>query len=116
MKRRKPWKFIPVIILLLCICLGGLYLYGNGYRLSSDWFQEIGNTLTDYAPEIFSGEPKEIRELRRQEVALTDTGHQEYYFGLLNEEEQRGYREMLAGIRARKSEFYLTIYDDNTDK
>ena len=114
MKRRKPWKFIPVIILLLCICLGGLYLYGSSYRLSSDWFQEIGNTLTDYAPEIFSGEPKEIRELRRQEVAQTDTGHQEYYFGLLNEEEQRGYREMLTGIRARESEFYLTIYDDNT--
>lgn len=109
MKRRKPWKFIPVIILLLCICLGGLYLYGNGYRLSSDWFQEIGNTLTDYAPEIFSGEPKEIRELRRQKVALTDTGHQEYYFGLLNEEEQRGYREMLTGIPGK--EIRILSYD-----
>ena len=37
-------------------------------------------------------EPGEVRTLKRQEIAQTDEGHQEYYFGLLNENEQRGYR------------------------
>ena len=37
-------------------------------------------------------EPGEVRTLKKQEIAQTDEGHQEYYFGLLNEDEQRGYR------------------------
>jgi len=37
-------------------------------------------------------EPSEVRTLKKQETAQTDEGHQEYYFGLLNEDEQRGYR------------------------
>lgn len=53
-----------------------------------------------------------MAELRRQEVPQKDEGHQEYYFKLLDEEEQRGYREMLNGIRERKEEFYLSISDD----
>lgn len=57
-------------------------------------------------------EPKEVQKLRDQEVAQTDEGHQEYYFQLLGEEEKRGYREMLRGIRAREDEFYLSISRD----
>ena len=59
--------------------------------------EKAGEKLLENAPEIFSGEPKEVRELRKQEIAGTDeqSGRQEYYFGLLTEEEQRGYREML---------------------
>ena len=34
-----------------------------------------------------------------ENTAQSDEGHQEYYFGLLNEDEQRGYREILEGIR-----------------
>ena len=45
-------------------------------------------------------EPGEVRTLKKQEIAQTDEGHQEYYFGLLNENEQRGYREILEGIRS----------------
>lgn len=59
-------------------------------------------------------EPKEVRQLRKKEVVQTDEYHQEYYFGLLNEEEKRGYREMLEGISAREEEFYLTISADET--
>lgn len=57
-------------------------------------------------------EPKEVRQLRKREVQQTDEGHQEYYFRLLNDKEQRGYREMLEGIRNREKEFYLTISGD----
>ena len=59
------------------------------------------------------GDPKEVRLLRRQEVAATDEGHQEYYFQFLDEEQKRCYREMLDGIRSRKEEFYLTLADDS---
>ena len=58
-------------------------------------------------------EPGEVRTLKRQEVAQTDEGHQEYYFGLLNEDEQRGYREILEGIRSFEDKFYLSLSGDN---
>ena len=58
-------------------------------------------------------EPGEVRTLKRQEVAQTDEGHQEYYFGLLNENEQRGYREILEGIRSFEDKFYLSLSGDN---
>ena len=45
--------------------------------------------------------------------AQTDEGHQEYYFGLLNEDEQRGYREILEGIRSFEDKFYLSLSGDN---
>ena len=114
MRKRKPWKIIFIILLVLAISLG-VFIYQQQYE-SSDLLVKVGEGLWDNAPEIFSGEPKEVRDLRKQEVADTDTEgtSQEYYFGLLNEEEQRGYREMIDGIKARKKEFYLTIYDDDT--
>ena len=114
MRKRKPWKIIFIILLVLAISLG-VFIYQQQYE-SSDLLVKVGEGLLDNAPEIFSGEPKEVRDLRKQEVADTDTEgtSQEYYFGLLNEEEQRGYREMIDGIKARKKEFYLTIYDDDT--
>ena len=58
-------------------------------------------------------EPSEVRTLKKQEVAQTDEGHQEYYFGLLNENEQRGYREILEGIRSFEDKFYLSLSGDN---
>ena len=63
---------------------------------------------------IISGEPKEVEELRQMEVAQSEEGHQEYYFKQLTKEEQRVYRELLKGIRAREKEFYLTISDDDS--
>lgn len=70
--------------------------------------------IRSIAKNIISGEPKEVEELRQMEVAQSEEGHQEYYFKQLTEEEQRVYRELLKGIRAREKEFYLTISDDDS--
>jgi len=114
MRKRKPWKFIFILLFAVAISLG-VYVYQQQYE-PDDLFVKVGEGILDNAPEIFSGEPKEVQELRKQEVADTDTQglRQEYYFSQLNEEEQRGYREMIEGIRSREKEFYLTIYDDDT--
>ena len=66
------------------------------------------------AESFFSDEPSEVQKLRQMEIVKTDEGHQEYYFKQLTEEEQRVYRELLKGIRAREKEFYLTISDDDS--
>ena len=114
MRKRKPWKFIFILLFAAAISLG-IYVYQQQYE-PDDLFVKVGEEILDNAPEIFSGEPKEVRELRKQEVEDTDTQglRQEYYFGQLNEEEQRGYREIIEGIRAKEKEFYLTIYEDDT--
>lgn len=70
--------------------------------------------IRSIAKSIISGEPKEVEELRQMKVAQSEEGHQEYYFKQLTEEEQRVYRELLKGIRAREKEFYLTISDDDS--
>lgn len=70
--------------------------------------------IRSIAKSIISGEPKEVEELHQMEVAQSEEGHQEYYFKQLTEEEQRVYRELLKGIRAREKEFYLTISDDDS--
>ena len=70
--------------------------------------------IQSIAKSIISGEPKEVEELRQMEVAQSEEGHQEYYFKQLTEEEQRVYRELLKGIRAREKEFYLTVSDDDS--
>lgn len=75
---------------------------------------EALDQIRSIAKSIISGEPKEVEELRQMEVARSEEGHQEYYFKQLTEEEQRVYRELLKGIRAREKEFYLTISDDNS--
>lgn len=70
--------------------------------------------IRSMARSVFSGEPKEVEELRQMEVAQSEEGHQEYYFKQLTQEEQRAYRELLKGIRDREKEFYLTISDDDS--
>lgn len=70
--------------------------------------------IRSIAKSVISGEPKEVEEQSQMEVAQSEEGHQEYYFKQLTEEEQRVYREMLKGIRAREKEFYLTISDDDS--
>ena len=70
--------------------------------------------IQSIAKSIISGEPKEVEELRQMEVAQSEEGHQEYYFKQITKEEQRVYRELLKGIRAREKEFYLTISDDDS--
>ena len=73
--------------------------------------------IRSIAKSVLSGEPEEVEELRQMEVAQSEEGHQEYYFKQLNEEEQRVYRALLKGIRAREKDFYLTLsQDDSIDR
>ena len=73
--------------------------------------------IRSIAKSVLSGDPEEVEELRQMEVAQSEEGHQEYYFKQLNEEEQRVYRELLKGIRAREKDFYLTLsQDDSIDR
>lgn len=73
--------------------------------------------IRSIAKSVLSGEPEEVEELRQMEVAQSEEGHQEYYFKQLNKEEQRVYRELLKGIRAREKDFYLTLsQDDSIDR
>lgn len=77
----------------------------------------ILDQIRSIAKSVLSGEPEEVEELRQMEVAQSEEGHQEYYFKQLNEEEQRVYRELLKGIRAREKDFYLTLsQDDSIDR
>ncbi|MCI6005060.1 MAG: transglutaminase-like domain-containing protein [Blautia sp.] len=109
-KRNKSVKRLLFLFLLLA----GIIIFKN-----LPYITEVDNSSSDIsewlssAAGFFSDEPGEVKALREQEVLQTDEGHQEYYFKLLNADEQRGYREMLNGIRARKDEFYVTISDDD---
>lgn len=109
-KRNKSVKRLLFLFLLLA----GIIIHKN-----LPYITEVDNSSSDIsewlssAAGFFSDEPGEVKALREQEVLQTDEGHQEYYFKLLNADEQRGYREMLNGIRARKDEFYVTISDDD---
>ena len=59
----------------------------------------------------------QVYQMKQQEIIQTDEGHQEYYFGLLAEEEKRAYREMLTALRNREESFYLTVSgDEEVDK
>lgn len=103
MKKNKFLRVLLVLLTLAFLLFAGTWAVG---RLSDEGFS------LDTARGLLNMEPREVAELRRQEVPQKDEGHQEYYFKLLDEEEQRGYREMLNGIRERKEEFYLSISND----
>lgn len=105
-------KYIGGFCLVLLVCIGVAFLVAGSHAEEIDVSAVGVGEFLQAARGLFRGEPKEIQDLREQEVAKTDEGHQEYYFQLLGEEEQRGYREMLNGIRAREEEFYLTIFRD----
>lgn len=97
---------LVVILILLSVMLQPFYVRAG----TLDQIRSI-------AKSVLSGEPEEVEELRQMEVAQSEEGHQEYYFKQLNEEEQRVYRELLKGIRAREKDFYLTLsQDDSIDR
>lgn len=108
MKRKRfPSKgFLILILLLAVLCFAS-------YCIQRDkWVGEDGNSVLNFAEALLNPEPEEVRKLRKQNIAQTDEGHQEYYFSLLSDKEKRVYREMLQGIRQRKEEFYLTTADE----
>lgn len=117
-KKRFPWHLLAIVILAAAIilCAGAYFALreagtGDGAQGGEKTQEALFDRILDLAGNLLSMEPKEVRELRKQEVAKTDEGHQEYYFRLLNDDEKRTYREMLSGIRNREEQFYLTISD-----
>lgn len=110
-KRKFPWLICLLIVGFLAVALWRLVPESrkDGEEISeSSGIEELLEDVTG----ILSGEPEEVRELRDKEIVLTDEEYQEYYFSQLSEAEMRVYREMLAGIQNRESEFYLTSSDD----
>lgn len=103
MRGKKFFWFLLAMLLSVFLGIAGVV----GFRILNKRGFDF-----DLARSFVNLEPKEVTELRKQDVAQTDEGHQEYYFKLLNSNEQRGYREMLSGIRNREEEFYLTISSD----
>lgn len=103
MKRKKFFWFLLFLLLLVFISITGVICFRLINKNGFDF---------DLARSLVNLEPKEVTELRQKEVVQAEEGHQEYYFKLLNEDEKRGYREMLSGIRDRKEEFYITISED----
>ena len=97
--------------------------------MSRKWqrHRKTGKVLFVFAVLVFAGilclgNPKGLLDLEpgRSENTPTDKklcrrmqDYQEYYFHLLDEEEQKIYREMLDGIRERQEEIYLTTADEN---
>ena len=123
MKRRRS-PALRIITVVLLITVGIFFLLGNlEDRPVSNTASLTGensaeeDTLIQKIQEAVSGEPQEVKELRKQQTADADEGHLEYYFGLLNENEQKAYREILEGIRGFHDKFYLSVSgDEETDR
>ena len=121
-RRRSPALRITTAVLLITV--GIFFLLGNlEDRPVSNTASLTGensaeeDTLIQKIQEAVSGEPQEVKELRKQQTADADEGHLEYYFGLLNENEQKAYREILEGIRGFHDKFYLSVSgDEETDR
>lgn len=114
MKRNKSRLSVLLLILIPVIGLSLFWMYKDRIleRLPA-WENLIEDTdPVDAVLRFLGAEPKEVRELRKEELVLTDEGHTEYYFSTLPEEEKRCYREMLRGIRERREKFYITLSGD----
>ena len=111
MRRR---RFPVVWLCLLLLLTAGIVLWWKQPETSVTQGDSPGlDNILDTAKGILSGEPTEVKELRKQEIVQSDETHQEYYFSLLSESEQKIYREMQEGIAERQDEFYLTTSDEN---
>ena len=114
MKQKKSRR--PVLLLTLLLVIGLFTLW----TFKAQILEIVPGikTLTENADpsdallQFFGAEPKEVRELRKEELITVDEGHTEYYFSTLSEEEKRCYREMLRGIREREEKFYITLSGD----
>ena len=61
---------------------------------------------------LSSFELKEVKELRKKEVAQSDGERSEYFFQQLPEEEQRIYREILEGVQQYQEQIYVSSADN----
>ena len=82
MKRKRfPGKgFLFLLLLLGILCALSYTLF-----LKNQTGEEPQSSLVDIAESFLDPEPKEVQQLREQEVVQFDEGHQEYYFSFLTE-------------------------------
>lgn len=59
MRKRKPWKFIFILLFAVAISLG-VYVYQQQYE-PDDLFVKVGEGILDNAPEIFPESRKKSR-------------------------------------------------------
>lgn len=91
--------------LLMAFCLAIAMMAGcsPGEAIGDAIESVVGGTRC-----LLSMEPKEVQELRKQEIVQEEEGSYEYYFQQLTEEEKRLYRQILNGIRNYETSFYLS--------
>ncbi len=104
-KKKRKRKFLKAFLILLFLVL--LVLSAVKKMRQTEKIQELLQGLLGM-------EPQEVQQLRKQEISGGEPGKVEYYFSLLDEEEQRAYRQMEAGIKKKEKEFYLTIGDNES--
>lgn len=92
-RRRKRWaRILMLILVLLCGVLG--IVYG----------MKMGKIKTNFM--------ESTKEIPYQEEAVkSDTQTGKYYYGLLNEEEQKIYREIFSGVDENTEEIYVYASD-----
>ena len=114
MKQKKKYFSFFLLVLPLLIGIPAILVYKSQHlEKLPEWNTVFAETNpVDAIVQFFGGEPSEVRSLRNAEVASSDPGHFEYYFSTLDPDEQRCYREILNGIRAREETFYITLSGD----
>ena len=103
-KKKRKRKFLKAFLILLFLVL--LVLSAVKKLRQTEKIQELLQGLLGM-------EPQEVQQLRKQEISGGEPGKVEYYFSLLDEEEQRAYRQMEAGIKKKEKEFYCSQIGDN---
>ncbi len=104
-KKKRKRKFLKTFLILLFLVL---------LVLSAVKKMRQTGKIQDLLQGLLGMEPQEVQQLRKQEISGGEPGKVEYYFSLLDEEEQRAYRQMEAGIKKKEKEFYLTIGDNES--
>ncbi|MDD7219825.1 MAG: transglutaminase domain-containing protein [Clostridia bacterium] len=118
-KKRFPAGRAAIVAIFIILLIAGGYEVRHRLlpetkqsQSASENSQSDEDNILGRIQDAVSGEPAAVKELRKKEPAASDNGHLEYYFQLLNENEKRGYREILDGIRNFEEQFYLSISGD----
>ena len=118
--RKRHWlrKILFTCLLLLVGFTVGIWntrFTESDGQISLETAKSTTDTIFDSIHGLLGGEPSEVKALRSQELVQIEEGHQEYYFNLLEtEEDRRTYRQLLDGVREREEFFYVTMKDAET--
>lgn len=112
--KKKIWYLCILIVVLYLGSQIGQTLIKKG--VIGDMPGGIASFL-DGVTGLFSTEPTEVKKLRNEELPVQDADHIEFYYYQLDENEQRAYRQIIEGVKERKTDFYVTLSEaDSLDK